>query len=77
MPARIVIVEDECLIRDYLQRVCTEALGMTVVGLAANRDTAIQLLKEQRPDVALVDLRLGWDGGTGIEVAAWAKVEKR
>ena len=74
MPARIVIVEDECLIRDYLERVCTEAMGMTVVGLAANREAAIRLLQEQRPDLALVDLRLEWEGGTGFEVADWARV---
>lgn len=74
MPARIVIIEDESLIRDYLQRVCTEALDMSVVGLATNRETGIRLLQEQCPDLALVDLRLGWEGGTGFEVADWAKV---
>jgi two-component system nitrate/nitrite response regulator NarL len=75
MTARILIVDDECLVRDYLRQICTDILGMSVVGLAAERDTAILLLREQRPDLALVDLRLGWHAGNGIEVAAWAKAE--
>ncbi len=73
MTARILIVEDDSLCQDYLRIVCVEVLGMNVVGLARDRDTAIRLLREQRPDLALLDLRLEADGGTGLEIANWAR----
>lgn len=73
MTARILIVEDDHLYQDYLRIVCADVLGMNVVGLARDRDTAIRLLREQRPDLALLDLRLEADGGTGLEIANWAR----
>ncbi|MDR4307113.1 response regulator [Chelatococcus sambhunathii] len=45
----------------------TEA-GCDLVGLAADRDTAVALLRSSDIDLALVDLRL-MDGWTGLDVA--------
>src|SRR5690606_30691235 len=70
---RLLIVDDEAPARAAL----LEALAATctphqVVGQADGRDAAIQLMDRLRPDVVLLDIRLG--DGTGFEVldrAAW------
>jgi DNA-binding NarL/FixJ family response regulator len=44
-----------------------ERQGVTVVGLAATTEQALELSAEQRPDVTLVDIDLG--GESGLELA--------
>jgi DNA-binding NarL/FixJ family response regulator len=70
-PAKILIVDDDELVADVLARCCEEP-DMTVIGLAANADTALALAQEHQPDVVLMDHRL--DGADGVEVASrlWA-----
>ncbi len=64
---RVLIVEDDMIIAGGLAPVVTEA-GHDLVGLAADRDTAVALLRSSDIDLALVDLRL-MDGLTGLDVA--------
>lgn len=54
---RTVIVEDEILISDYLADLC-ELYDMEVVGTADNGEEAIETIRETRPDVVLMDVRL-------------------
>ncbi|MFY7070131.1 response regulator transcription factor [Nocardiopsis changdeensis] len=54
---RIVVVEDLYLLRDGLVRLL-EAYGHKVVASAGDGPTALRLLAEHRPDVAVVDVRL-------------------
>lgn len=56
-PIKVAIVEDEFLIAQDLAYLC-EKLGMTVVGQAANFDTAVKLIEETVPDYVLMDVRL-------------------
>lgn len=66
-PARILIVEDEFLIALAAEAELIEA-GFIVVGKAANHVKAIELAQVTRPDLALMDVRLG-AGKDGIEAA--------
>ncbi len=59
------------IIAGALGPIVTEA-GCTLVGLAADRDTAIALIHSSEIDLALIDLRL-LDGWTGGDVARAAK----
>jgi CheY-like chemotaxis protein len=59
----ILIVDDELLIQNCLRRVLANARGTTI--LAGNADRAMDILRTERVDVALVDLRLA-PGPTGI-----------
>ncbi|MBI5721613.1 MAG: PAS domain S-box protein [Burkholderiales bacterium] len=61
--ARILIVEDRGLLADA--RVIP---GLAVAGVAATLEAALALARDERPDLALVDLHLGTPGG-GIAVA--------
>jgi AmiR/NasT family two-component response regulator len=57
LPVRVLIAEDEHLVAaslsDHLQH-----LGITVLGPVANGQEAIDLAKEQRPDMALLDIHM-------------------
>jgi two-component system, response regulator PdtaR len=68
---RVLIVEDDMVIAGGLAPMVT-GLGHELVGLAADRDTAIALIRSSDIDLALVDLRLS-DGWTGLDVARAAR----
>lgn len=62
-PVRVVIVDDEQLVRMALRLVIDGEPDLTVVGEAADGDAAITVVDEQRPDVVLMDVRMpGRDG---------------
>lgn len=62
-PVRVVIVDDEQLVRMALRLVIDGEPDLTVVGEAADGNTAITVVDEQRPDVVLMDVRMpGRDG---------------
>ena len=64
---RVLIVEDDMAVAGALSPLVSEA-GHELVGLAADRDTAIALLASTTVHLALIDLRLA-DGWTGADVA--------
>lgn len=66
-PARILIVEDEFLIALTAEAELVAA-GFIVVGKAATYDKAVELARSTRPDLALMDVRLG-PGRDGIDAA--------
>ena len=63
----ILIVEDEMLLVLSLELTIGEA-GYRVVGSGTNRQEAIEIARRDRPDLALVDLRLS-RGESGLDVA--------
>ncbi len=71
-PIKVIVVEDEALMRDLLARVLSEVDGIEVVASAADGDGALEAMKKHRPDVALLDLYLGSEP-TGIKVGHEAR----
>ncbi|MGW3288000.1 response regulator [Streptomyces sp. NPDC001002] len=62
-PVRVVIVDDEQLVRLALRLVIDGEPDLTVVADAADGNAAITVVDEQRPDVVLMDIRMpGRDG---------------
>jgi len=55
---RVLLVDDEALVRDGLQLILERVGGFTVVGHAADGAQAVQVAATARPDVALVDVRM-------------------
>ena len=70
MDRRVVIADDESIIRLDLKEIL-EADGYLVVGEAARGDDALAMIKEHRPDLALLDVKM--PGLDGIEVAREVK----
>ena len=71
MTTRVIIVEDEPLFRELLHHTIASELGMDVVGLAEDGETAIILSHKTKPDVVLMDIELKGelDGiETGLEI---------
>lgn len=61
-PVRVVIAEDEAIIRLDLKETL-EGEGYLVVGDCGRGDTAIELVRELRPDVVILDIKMpGLDG---------------
>jgi serine/threonine-protein kinase len=54
---RVIIAEDQLLTRQGLVTVCEQA-GFEVVGVAADHAEARRLIAHERPDVAVLDIRL-------------------
>ncbi|GAA4566202.1 response regulator transcription factor [Planotetraspora kaengkrachanensis] len=62
-PIRIVIADDQALVRAGFQILVDTAPDLTVVGQAATGDEAVRLARSTRADVVLMDIRMpGMDG---------------
>ncbi len=69
MAVRIVIAEDEALIRLDLKETL-EAEGYEVVGAVGRGDEAVDLVKELHPDLAILDIKMpGMDGIAADRIA--------
>jgi response regulator NasT len=64
VPTRVVIAEDEAIIRLDLKETLEEE-GYEVVGETGRGDDAVRLVRELRPDIAILDVKMpGIDGLT-------------
>jgi len=70
MDKRVVIADDESIIRLDLKEIL-EADGYLVVGEAARGDDALTMIRELKPDLAILDVKM--PGLDGIEVASQIK----
>ncbi len=60
---RVVLADDQAVVRDGLGMLLSAADDLEVVATAADGTRAVAVVLEERPDVALVDLRMpGLDG---------------
>jgi DNA-binding NarL/FixJ family response regulator len=61
--ARILIIEDEEIVREGLSLLVNYQAGFRVVGSASTIKDALAIADRERPDVALLDLKLGDEDG--------------
>lgn len=66
-PIQVVLVDDHPLMREGTRGLLDSETDMHVVGVAGDAATALRLVRELRPDVLVLDLRL--PDASGIEVA--------
>lgn len=60
---RVLIADDELAVREVLATLIATDSGLNVVGTAGDAESAIELAARERPDVALVDVRMPGGGG--------------
>src|SRR5262245_30229615 len=63
---RVIIADDERPAREFLKSVLAEFENVELIGEAENGDEAVELIKESKPDLALLDLQM--PEATGLEV---------
>lgn len=67
MTLRILIADDDPSMRSALGEMLGSEPGYEVIGLAADPEGAIDLAGAQRPDVAILDVKM--PGGGGVRAA--------
>jgi DNA-binding NarL/FixJ family response regulator len=65
---KVYVVEDSAVVRERLLEMLREMDDIEVVGEAETYDAAVRGILESRPDVAVLDIKLADDRGTGIDV---------
>src|SRR5512139_1721369 len=65
---RVIIADDESIIRMDLREMLTN-LGYLVVGEVGDGQSAVNLARELRPDVVIMDIKFEGDNFDGIDAA--------
>jgi DNA-binding NarL/FixJ family response regulator len=77
-PLRVLLVDDDPVFRELLAFVLRADVGAEIVGQAADGAKGIELARELRPDVVVMDLRMpGTDGFAATESILRAGDETR
>jgi DNA-binding NarL/FixJ family response regulator len=58
MPIRLVLAEDQYLVREGLRRLLETDEGLEVVAVCENLDSLFSAVDAERPDVVLTDIRM-------------------
>ena len=73
---RVLIVDDHAVVRKGLQAVLADEAGLEVAGEAASGDEAVAKAGTLRPDVVLMDIRMGGDDdASGIDACRRIRAE--
>ena len=65
---KVFVVEDSAAVRERLVELIQEVEAMQVVGEAGTYGTAVAGIMSTLPDVAILDIKLADDAGSGIDV---------
>lgn len=70
---RVVLIDDHPVVRQGLEQCLNMEGDIEVVGMAASSPEGVELIASEKPDLALVDLRM--PGGGGLELIRQAKTK--
>ena len=65
---RVVIIEDHTLVRQSLVKTLEAEPDFEVVGEAGRGDEGLDLIRQHKPDLAILDITM--PGGNGLEIAS-------
>ena len=68
-PSRVLIVDDHELMRNGLRLLIDSEPDFEICGEAVDETSARRMIRESKPDVAVVDLTL--HGGSGLDLIKW------
>jgi DNA-binding NarL/FixJ family response regulator len=61
-PVRVVLAEDQALLRDALTAFLATDAGVELIATAGDADSVVDAVERLRPDVAIVDVRMPGGG---------------
>ncbi len=71
MTIRVIVADDQEIVRSGLSMILNAQAGIEVIGEAADGKSAVELARRLRPDVCLFDIRMpGMDGIKATELLA-------
>jgi DNA-binding NarL/FixJ family response regulator len=53
---RVIVVEDQILIREFLVELLGKKLSHEVIGVATDGESALELIRKERPDLVILDI---------------------
>ncbi len=62
-PVRVVVADDEQIVRESIAAILADEDDLAVVGIAASGEQAIAIVDDTHPDVVVMDLRMPGVGG--------------
>jgi DNA-binding NarL/FixJ family response regulator len=68
---KVLLCDDHTLIREGIQSMLLNTEDIEVIGSVASGEEAINEVRQNRPDVILMDIMMG--GMTGVEATRWIK----
>jgi DNA-binding NarL/FixJ family response regulator len=68
---KLLLVDDHQIIRDGVRAMLENTPDLEVIGSVSSGEEAINEVREQKPDIILMDIMMG--GMTGIEATRWIK----
>ncbi len=69
MTVKVLVADDQAVVRDGLALLLSTAADIEVIGVAADGAEAVQIALREHPDVALLDLRMPNLDGVGATAA--------
>lgn len=75
MPIRVLLADDHAVVREGIRQFLERAKDIVVVAEADDGEAAMSLIREHKPDVAVLDIQM--PKATGIEVTRWVRANVR
>ncbi|MGA2295715.1 MAG: response regulator transcription factor [Acidimicrobiales bacterium] len=73
-PIRVVLAEDNTLLREGISRLIESDQELELVGVASNLPELLALVEKEEPDVVVTDIRMPPTGtDEGIQAASWLR----
>ena len=73
-PIRVILADDHAVVRQGIRQFLETVSNITIVAEASDGLEAVQLIREHRPDVAVLDIQM--PGQSGIEVTRTLRAER-
>lgn len=62
-PLKVILIEDDPMVREVHRQFIDRIEGFTIIGVAANGVEGMRLVKELRPNLAIIDIYMPYMGG--------------